>query len=68
MAENKLTHQEMIDKNMNKTHIGDGLYLIYEGDYVHVAVNHHNNIVASIVTSDVPKIQEFVNRMKELFD
>ena len=46
-------------------HIGDGLYMKDEGWYVAIAVNHHENNVASIGINDIDTVIEYLKRVKQ---
>lgn len=46
-----------------KEHIGDGLYMIYDGNiYVKIAVNHHENVVAFIEDRDIESAIAFLKK------
>ena len=46
-------------------HIGDGLYMKDEGWHVAIAVNHHENNVASIDMNDIDTAIEYLKRVKQ---
>lgn len=45
-------------------HIGDGLYMKDGGWNVIIAVNHHNNDIASIDINDIDRAIDYLTRIK----
>ena len=53
----------------NKAHLGDGVYVIYNGDYsIPLALNHHNNIVIHLDIDILNKLNEFVKQQQIVND
>lgn len=46
-------------------HIGDGLYLTDIGYAIEIAVNHHNNTVATIDINDIDRAIEYLQKVQE---
>ena len=46
-------------------YIGDGLYMADTGYSVEIAVNHHDNIVATIDINDIDTAINYLKRVKE---
>lgn len=55
----------MIRELIPSVHIGDGLYMADEGDWVAIAVNDHSNTVAFIDIDDIDKVISYLQKVKE---
>ena len=55
----------MIKEVIPPEHIGDGLYMVDDGDCVAIAVNHHENKVAYIDIEDIDKVISYLQKKKE---
>jgi len=56
----------MADNNLiTPEHIGDCLYMTDNGYEILIAVNHHNNTVASLDIEDLEKAINYLNKVKK---
>lgn len=49
-------------------HIGDGLYMNFNGWSIEIAVNHHENTVAWLDINDFDTAIAFINECKKLIN
>jgi hypothetical protein len=55
-------------ENSNKSHLGDGVYVIYNGNYdIELAVNDHKNVVVVLDIDILQKLVEFVKIQQEKY-
>lgn len=55
----------MIKEVIPPEHIGDGLYMVDDGDCVAIAVNDHRYKVAYIDIEDIDKVISYLLKVKE---
>ena len=55
----------MIRETIPPIHIGDGLYMVDDGDCVAIAVNDHRYKVAYIDIEDIDKVISYLLKVKE---
>lgn len=54
----------MIRKQLKPRHLGDGVYIHDEGHGISLAVNHHENKVIHMGSSEILKLIEFAKETK----
>lgn len=50
----------------NSRHIGDGVYVSFDGYHINIAVNQHDHHVVSLEPSVVTSLEDYINEVRRV--
>jgi len=54
----------MADQDQHQQHLGDGVYVSFDGYNINVAVNHHENHVVALEPEVIERLLKYVEMIK----